>query len=89
MAPSVYPAIYLSVIIHRNGTSTEEGIRIAFPESMEIADFLTMAAMKLGVPTTLSRIFTRSGGEISSLDEIIQDDALWLSDGAEFSYPTL
>jgi SHAQKYF class myb-like DNA-binding protein len=84
-----FAALQMSVRIHRNGTSTAEGLSVTFPESMAFDDFLVMAAKELGVPPNLSRIFTRSGGEISSLDEVIEDDALWLSKGEEFCYPAL
>ena len=46
--------------------------------------FFQAAKVKLRHNKTFRRVFKRSGGEITSLDVMCQDDMLWLSGGEDF-----
>lgn len=83
-APPPAPA-RLRVTVHRNG-SKGGGMALMLPDSME--EFFALAKTKLLFEGVFARVFTRSGGEITSLDQMVQDDALWLSKGEEFATPT-
>jgi SHAQKYF class myb-like DNA-binding protein len=74
----------IEVVVHLNNSSLS-GRRVALPESMNREEFLAMAANELGVPMlTLSRVFTRNGVEVDTLDAVMDGEPLWLSDGADF-----
>mmetsp|Transcript_13039 Transcript_13039/g.40167 ORF Transcript_13039/g.40167 Transcript_13039/m.40167 type:complete len:446 (+) Transcript_13039:368-1705(+) len=73
----------MRVTVHRNGEA-HGGKAIIVPTTMD--QFFRLAAEKLN-EKGFCRAFTRSGGEISNLDELCHDDSIWLSDGAEFIFP--
>lgn len=73
----------MRVTVHRNGES-HGGKAIILPNSLE--QFFRLASDKLDAKN-FCRAFTRSGGEISTLDELCHDDTLWLSEGQDFIFP--
>lgn len=76
----------VEVVVYLNQSSVP-GQRIKLPKSMNCEYFLCSAASKLGVPNQkLTRIFTRSGLEVDTLDAVMDGEALWLSDGADFLF---
>lgn len=76
----------LRVTVHVNGKKGG-GMAMILPESNTMRDFFKMAKETLHFEERFQRVFTRSGGEITSLDQMVQDDALWLSRGEEFATP--
>lgn len=83
---TVAPATRLRVTVHENGRKGG-GMALVLPESNELEDFFKVAKDVLAFVGKFKRVFTRSGGEITSLDQMVQDDALWLSQGEEFATP--
>lgn len=76
----------VEVVVFLNHSSVA-GQRLALPKSMNCEEFLCTAACKLGVPSQkLTRMFTRSGLEVDTLDSVMDGENLWLSDGADFSF---
>lgn len=82
IAPQPLPKI--RVTIHVNGR-IGGGKALMLPQTME--EFFQLAETKLLTEGSLSRVFTRCGAEISALDEMCQDDMLWLSCGEDFMTP--
>lgn len=79
------PMAKLRVTVHVNGM-LKGGMALMLPNTLE--QFYEMAKRKLQFEGELfRRVFTRSGGEISCLDEMCQDDMLWLSTGEDFVTP--
>lgn len=78
------PPAKLRVTVHQNG-KIRGGMALMLPESID--QFFKTAKSKLNFKGSFSRVFTRSGGEITSLDEMCQDDMLWLSAGEDFRTP--
>lgn len=74
----------ISVTVFLNGTSTDAASMV-LPVSMCLAEFLEVVAATFSVSSTLTRLFTRSGVEIESLDEICEGEHVWASDGVDFS----
>ncbi|KAJ8903632.1 hypothetical protein NDN08_004734 [Rhodosorus marinus] len=73
----------MRVTVHRNGEA-HGGKAMIVPQTLD--HFFRLAAEKLE-GKNYCRAFTRSGGEISNLDELCHDDSLWLSDGQDFIFP--
>ena len=63
----------------------KNGKALILPNTFE--KFFELATEKLKAEKRLTRVFTRMGGEISSLDEMCPDDVLLLSSGDDFIYP--
>lgn len=82
--PAPPPPSKLRVTVHQNG-KLKGGMALMLPETFE--QFYTAAKGKLHFRGNFNRVFTRSGGEITSLDEMCQDDMLWLSSGEDFRTP--
>lgn len=82
MAPPPLPKT--RVTIHANGR-IGGGKALMLPQTME--EFFQLAETKLLTESPLSRVFTRCGAEIAALDEMCQDDMLWLSCGEDFMTP--
>ncbi|CAN8068832.1 unnamed protein product [Agarophyton chilense] len=78
------PAPRVRVTVHINGHA-KGGMTLLVPDTLP--QFFHTAASKLRSQLAFSRIFTRSGGEITSVDELCQDDMLWLSAGNDFLTP--
>ncbi|KAI0561725.1 Myb-like DNA-binding protein [Gracilaria domingensis] len=78
------PAPRVRVTVHVNGQA-KGGMALLVPDTLE--QFFETAATKLKTELVFKRIFTRSGGEITSVDELCQDDMLWLSSGQDFLTP--
>ncbi len=83
---TIAPPPRLRVTVHVNGRKGG-GMALVLPESNAMDDFFKLAQNVLNHAGTFRRVFTRSGGEITSLDQMVQDDALWLSDGEDFATP--
>jgi SHAQKYF class myb-like DNA-binding protein len=81
----------IAVVVRLNGAApgAVAGRTVLLPASMGRSDFLTTVAAAFGRPANLTRIFTRSGSEIEALDEILDGEGLWVSDGPDFSYGAL
>eukprot|EP00177_Eucheuma_denticulatum_P004346 GFKZ01007899.1.p1 GENE.GFKZ01007899.1~~GFKZ01007899.1.p1 ORF type:complete len:481 (-),score=51.77 GFKZ01007899.1:229-1671(-) len=82
MGPAQIPKI--RVTVHVNGREGG-GKALMLPQTME--EFFHHAEDKLQIEGPLSRVFTRSGAEITLLDEMCPDDTLWLSCGEDFMTP--
>lgn len=82
MGPAQIPKI--RVTVHVNGRDGG-GKALMLPATME--QFFQHAEDKLQVEGPFSRVFTRSGAEITLLDEMCPDDTLWLSCGEDFMTP--
>lgn len=78
------PPAKLRVTVHVNGR-LKGGMALMLPASLET--FFEMGKSKLNFDATFNRVFTRSGGEITCLDEMCPDDMLWLSKGDDFLTP--
>lgn len=78
------PQPRLRVTVHQNGKGGGS-MALMLPDTLEL--FFRNAEKKLRFDGSFSRVFTRSGGEITSLDEMCQDDMLWLSGGEDFRSP--
>lgn len=78
------PPQKLRVTVHING-KLKGGMALMLPKTIE--EFFEQAQAKLQFDGMFSRVFTRSGGEITLLDEMCQDDMLWLSTGEDFLTP--
>ncbi|PXF41827.1 Myb-like protein J [Gracilariopsis chorda] len=78
------PPQRLRVTVHLNGHATQ-GMALLVPHTLNA--FFELAKSKLKSHQHLTRIFTRSGGEITDVDELCQDDMLWLSSGEDFLTP--
>ena len=78
------PPAKLRVTVHING-KLKGGMALVLPDGWE--QFFEMAKAKLNFSGSFKRVFARSGGEITSLDEMCQDDMLWLSPGEDFQTP--
>lgn len=78
------PSAKTRVTVHVNGR-LKGGMALMLPDSFE--DFFEQSRAKLGFEGRFSRVFTRSGGEITDIDEMCQDDTLWLSAGEDFLTP--
>lgn len=77
----------LRVTVHVNGRKGG-GMAMMLPSSNSMDEFFAGAKATLAYDGLFRRVFTRSGGEITSLDQMVQDDALWLSKGDEFATPS-
>lgn len=86
ITPVIHPVPKMNVFVRRNGTAGR-GKQMTLPDSMCQDEFLAMASEQLSSEVKFARIFTRSGTEIHSLDELCEDEHLWLTTGDEFSYP--
>lgn len=85
-APDNAPCMQkMRVTVHLNG-EMKNGKAMILPQTFDA--FFDLATQKLNSEKKLTRVFTRMGGEISSLDEMCPDDVLWLSDGEDFTYPS-
>mmetsp|Transcript_21872 Transcript_21872/g.37703 ORF Transcript_21872/g.37703 Transcript_21872/m.37703 type:complete len:735 (+) Transcript_21872:99-2303(+) len=86
-ALGVHPPIpKLRVTIYRNGES-KNGKALIVPATWE--EFLNLCAIKLETGP-LHRAYSRSGGEIVSLDELCQDDTVYLCEqNDEFVFPSV
>lgn len=78
------PPAKLRVTVHENG-KLKGGMALVLPDTLQ--EFFDVAKSKLGFNGSFLRVFTRSGGEITCLDEMCQDDMLWLSSGGDFLTP--
>lgn len=78
------PPAKLRVTVHVNG-KLRGGMALMLPDSLD--QFFEQAKSKLNFSGCFCRVFTRSGGEITCLDEMCQDDTLWLSSGEDFLTP--
>lgn len=78
------PPAKLRVTVHING-KLKGGMTLVLPDEWE--QFFEIAKAKLSFTGSFKRVFVRSGGEITSLDEMCQDDMLWLSPGEDFLTP--
>lgn len=78
------PPQKLRVTVHINGKA-KGGMALVLPNTFK--EFFSMAKQKLTFANEFRRVFTRSGGEITCLDEMCQDDTLWLSKGEDFLTP--
>lgn len=78
------PLAKLRVTVHVNG-KLKGGMALVLPDTLD--QFFEQAKSKLNFGDTFSRVFTRSGGEITCLDEMCPDDMLWLSTGGDFTTP--
>ena len=78
------PPPKIRVTVHVNG-SLKGGMALMLPESFDA--FFSIAKAKLNFEHSFKRVFTRSGGEITGLDEMCPDDTLWLSKGEDFLTP--
>lgn len=74
----------LRVTVHING-KLKGGMALRLPKTIE--EFFEQAQAKLQFDGVFTRVFTRSAAEILSLDEMCQDDVLWLSTGDDFITP--
>lgn len=83
---AIAPPQRLRVTVHVNGKKGG-GMALVLPESNDKEEFFKMAQNVLNHGGSFRRVFTRSGGEITSLDQMVQDDALWLSEGEDFATP--
>lgn len=75
------PPAKLLVTVHKTG-KIRGVIALILHES--IGQFFQTAKSKRNFKGSFSRVSTRSGGEITSLDATCQDNMLWLSAGDEF-----
>ena len=83
--PNAPPSLQkVRVTVHMNG-ELKNGKALILPNTFE--KFFELATEKLKAEKRLTRVFTRMGGEISSLDEMCPDDVLLLSSGDDFIYP--
>jgi len=73
----------MRITVFRNGENKHAKALIV-PDTME--ELFARAAKKFGMPS-VSRIFTREGGEIDYIEELMPDDAVWLSGGEDFVRP--
>lgn len=78
------PLAKLRVTVHING-KLKGGMALVLPDSLD--QFFEQAKSKLNFVDSFSRVFTRSGGEITCIDEMCPDDMLWLSAGEDFTTP--
>lgn len=78
------PPAKTRVTVHVNGR-LKGGMALMLPNGLD--KFFEMAKSKLHFAGNFGRVFTRSGGEITSVDEMCQDDMLWLSTGEDFLTP--
>jgi hypothetical protein len=75
------------ITAHVNGTSGAGKVVMA-PDSVTRLEFFDAAAVALGLPGALTRMFTRSGAEIvDDMDAVLDGEELWLSEGGEFHHP--
>lgn len=81
-APPAQPK--MRVTVHING-KLKGGMALILPNTL--SQFFEMAQTKFNYDGNFTRVFTRSGGEITSLDEMCPDDMLWLSPGEDFTTP--
>eukprot|EP01027_Heterolobosea_sp_BB2_P002875 GEZU01004314.1.p1 GENE.GEZU01004314.1~~GEZU01004314.1.p1 ORF type:complete len:306 (-),score=56.02 GEZU01004314.1:8-883(-) len=77
----------MRVNIFRNTGRKEHGKAVVVPSTF--AEFLQRCSQKLGfMPEQPAlRVFTEKGGEIEEIDEILDDDVLFISCGEEFVPP--
>lgn len=78
------PSSKTRVTVHVNG-KLKGGMALMLTESLH--EFFEQAQAKLQFDGNFARVFTRSGGEITNIDEMCQDDMLWLSTGEDFLTP--
>lgn len=78
------PMAKLRVTVHVNG-KLKGGMALVLPDTLD--EFFEQAKSKLNFGDSFSRVFTRSGGEITCIDEMCPDDMLWLSAGEDFTTP--
>lgn len=78
------PPQKIRVTVHING-HIKGGMALMLPDSL--VQFFDLAKSKLAFNDIFRRVFTRSGGEITNIDEMCQDDMLWLSTGDDFRTP--
>lgn len=84
--PNIPPEEKIRITINVNG---RKGASKVMVRPAAWTQFLAMAEAKLEMQGAgFTRVFTRSGAEITELDEICNDDALWLSTGDDFLTPT-
>lgn len=78
------PSSKTRVTVHVNGR-LKGGMALMVPDSL--AEFFERARQKLQFEGKFARVFTRSGGEITNIDEMCPDDMLWMSTGEDFLTP--
>lgn len=78
------PLAKLRVTVHVNGR-LKGGMALVLPDTLD--QFFEQAKSKLNFGDSFQRVFTRSGGEITCIDEMCPDDMLWLSSGEDFTTP--
>mmetsp|Transcript_18253 Transcript_18253/g.46035 ORF Transcript_18253/g.46035 Transcript_18253/m.46035 type:complete len:358 (-) Transcript_18253:112-1185(-) len=79
----------INVTVHRNGYS-RDGCRVVVPAdpAVTLGGFCETVAEALGCGgRQFRKVFTRSGVEIESLDELCDNDVLWFSEGESFQFP--